>query len=132
MDRFQSFRDTWSPRLLSVLRIVTAALFLVHGTAKLFGLPHLPMFDQVHLLSLLGVQGVLEVVGGLFLLIGLFARPVAFVLSGDMAVAYFIAHWPKGWLPIENGGELAVMYSFVFLYLWIAGPGAWSLDARRS
>jgi putative oxidoreductase len=132
MDRFQSFRDTWSPRLLSVLRIVTAALFLVHGTAKLFGLPHLPMFDQVHLLSLLGVQGVLEVVGGLFMLIGLFARPVAFVLSGDMAVAYFIAHWPKGWLPIENGGELAVMYSFVFLYLWIAGPGAWSLDARRS
>jgi putative oxidoreductase len=132
MDRFQDFRDTWSPRLLSVLRIVTALLFLAHGTAKLFGVPHLPMFDQLHLLSLIGVQGVLEVVGGLFLLVGLYTRPVAFLLSGDMAAAFFIAHWPKGWLPLLNGGELAVLYSFVFLYLWAAGPGPWSVDARRT
>jgi putative oxidoreductase len=132
MDRFQDLRDTWSPRLLSVLRIVAALLFLAHGTAKLFGVPHLPMFDQLHLLSLIGVQGVLEVVGGLFLLVGLYTRPVAFLLSGDMAAAFFIAHWPKGWLPLLNGGELAVLYSFVFLYLWAAGPGPWSVDARRT
>jgi len=81
-------------------------------------------------MSLIGLQGTLEVVGGVLLLIGLFSRPVAFVLCGDMAVAYFMAHWPKGWLPFLNGGELAVLYCFVFLYLWAAGPGPWSVDAR--
>jgi putative oxidoreductase len=81
-------------------------------------------------MSLIGLQGVLEFGGGLLLLVGLFSRPVAFVLSGDMAFAYFIAHWPKGWLPILNGGDLAVLFCFVFLYLWAAGPGPWSIDAR--
>ena len=88
------------------------------------------MFDNLQLMSLVGLQGVLEAGGGLLLLIGLFSRPVAFVLSGDMAVAYFMAHFPKGWLPILNGGDLAVLFCFVFLYLCVAGPGPWSIDAR--
>jgi putative oxidoreductase len=130
MDREQSHFAVWSPRVLSVLRIVTALLFMMHGTAKLFQVPHQAMFDNLQIMSLLGLQGVLEVGGGLLLLIGLFSRPVAFVLSGDMAVAYFMAHWPKSWLPILNGGDLAVVFCFVFLYLSFAGPGPWSIDAR--
>jgi putative oxidoreductase len=121
--------QSWAPRALSVLRIVTAFLFMVHGSAKLLHVPHQAMFDNLKLMSQLGLQGVLELVGGGLLVIGLFSRPVAFVLCGDMAVAYFIAHWPKNWLPILNGGELAVMFCFVFLYVWIAGPGPWSVDA---
>lgn len=131
MDTNQGFFQEWSPRLLSVLRIVTAFLFLMHGTAKLFQIPHQAMFDNLQLMSLMGLQGVLEAGGGLLLLIGLFTRPVAFILSGDMAVAYFMAHWPKNWLPILNGGDLAVLFCFVFLYLWAAGPGPWSIDAAR-
>jgi putative oxidoreductase len=122
--------QVWAPRLLSVLRIVTAFLFIMHGTAKLFHVPHQAMFDNLQLNSLMGLQGVLEAGGGLLLLIGLFSRPVAFLLSGDMAVAYFMAHWPKSWLPILNGGDLAVLFCFVFLYLFAAGPGPWSIDAR--
>ncbi len=122
--------ETWAPRLLSVLRIVTALLFLMHGTAKLFQMPHQAMFDNLQLMSLMGFQGVLEVGGGLLMLIGLFSRTISFILSGDMAVAYFMAHWPEGWLPILNGGELAVLFCFVFLYFWAAGPGPWSVDAR--
>jgi putative oxidoreductase len=122
--------QVWAPRLLSVLRIVTALLFIMHGTAKLFHVPHQAMFDNLQLISLMGLQGVLEAGGGLLLLIGLFSRPVAFLLSGDMAVAYFMAHWPKSWLPILNGGDLAVLFCFVFLYLSAAGPGPWSIDAR--
>ncbi len=131
MISHEGFFQAWAPRLLSVLRIVTALLFMMHGTAKLFQIPHLPMFDNLQLMSLMGVQGVLEAGGGLLLLIGLFSRPVAFLLSGDMAVAYFMAHWPKSWLPLLNGGDLAVLYCFVFLYLWAAGPGPWSVDAQR-
>ena len=130
MDKDQSFFQVWSPRLLSVLRIVTALLFMMHGTAKLFQMPHQAMFDSLQVMSLMGLQGALEAGGGLLLLIGLFSRAVAFVLSGDMAVAYFTAHWPKSWLPILNGGDLAVLFCFVFLYLSAAGPGPWSIDAR--
>ena len=130
MPAYQTFFELWSPRLLSVLRIVTALLFMMHGTAKLFQMPHQAMFDNLQLMSLLGLQGVLEAGGGFLLLIGLFSRPIAFILSGDMAVAYFIAHWPKSWLPILNGGDLAVLFCFVFLYLCVAGPGPWSVDAR--
>lgn len=115
----------------SVLRIVAALLFVQHGSAKLLHVPDQPMFAHLHLMSLLGVQGVIELVGGGLLAIGLFSRPVAFILSGDMAVAFFIAHFPKGWLPILNGGDLAVLFCFSFLYLWVAGPGPWSLDALR-
>src|SRR5208283_785463 len=103
MASSENLVQVWSPRLLSVLRIVTALLFMVHGTAKLFQMPHQAMFDNLQLMSLLGLQGVLEFGGGLLLLIGLVSRPVAFILSGDMAVAYFMAHWPNGWLPILNG-----------------------------
>jgi putative oxidoreductase len=131
MDKQEAFFAAWSPRLLSVLRIVAALLFLAHGTAKLFHVPHLPNFDNLQLMSLEGAQGTIEVVGGVLLAIGLFSRPVAFILSGDMAFAYFIAHWPKNWLPLLNGGDLAVLFCFVFLYLWAAGPGPWSIDAKR-
>ena len=134
MESFTDFFAVWSPRLLSVLRIVTGGLFMQHGTAKLLHVPHVPSFDNVQLMSLIGVAGMLELGGGLLLLIGLFTRPVAFILSGEMAFAYFIAHAPKGPLPLLNAGELAVVYCFLFLYLSVAGGGPWSLDAcvRRS
>ena len=124
--------QTWSPRLLSVLRIMTALLFLQHGTAKFFGFPHVAMFDNLQFVSLLGASAVLELVGGLLMLIGLFTRPVAFILSGFMAVAYFLAHAPQGFYPLLNQGELAVLYCFVFLYFAAAGGGAWSVDAARA
>ena len=111
-----------------MLRIVTALLFLEHGTAKLFGLPHVTFFDNLSLFSLIGFAGVLEVVGGLLLLVGFWTRPTAFVLSGEMAVAYFMAHAPKGFSPLLNQGESAVLYCFIFLYLAVAGGGAWSVD----
>jgi putative oxidoreductase len=127
-------RDTtlqrWSPQLRSVLRIVAALLFVQHGSAKLLHVPDQPMFAHLELMSLLGIQGIIELVGGGLLVIGLFSRPVAFILSGDMAVAFFKAHFPHGWLPILNGGDLAVLFCFTFLYLWVAGPGPWSVDAR--
>lgn len=113
----------------SVLRIVAALLFVQHGSAKLLHVPVQAMFAHLHLMSLMGVQGVIELVGGGLLAIGLFSRPVAFILSGDMAVAFFMAHFPKSWLPILNGGDLAVLFCFTFLYLCVAGPGPWSLDA---
>lgn len=120
----------WAPRLLSVLRIVTALLFLQHGTAKLLGFPHVPFFDGLSLSSLIGLAGVLELVGGLLLIAGLLTRLTAFILSGEMAFAYFIGHAPKGFFPILNNGELAILFCFVFLYLTAAGGGAWSLDRR--
>ena len=125
---------TWSPRLLSVLRIVAALLFLQHGLAKLLHFPHVAMFDQLQLLSLIGLAGVIELVGGALLLVGLFTRPVAFIMSGEMAVAYFMAHAPRGFFPLQNQGELAILFCFVFLYLAAAGGGPWSVDsllARR-
>ena len=131
MEISQSFYAVWTPRILGILRIVTAFLFLQHGTAKLFGMPHIAMFDDLQLFSLIGLAGVLELVGGLLVLIGLFTRPTAFVLSGMMAVAYFMAHATKGLLPILNQGELAVMYCLVFLYFAVAGAGAFSIDAGR-
>ena len=115
---------TWQPRLLGLLRIATALLFLQHGTAKLLGFPHVAMFDNLRLLSLLGVAGVLELAGGILLLLGVFTRPVAFILSGEMAFAYFLAHAQKSFFPVLNQGELAALYCFVFLYLAVAAPGA--------
>jgi putative oxidoreductase len=121
---------SWRPQALAVLRIVTAYLFIQHGTAKLLGVPHQAMFDGLQLFSLAGLAGVLELVGGALVLIGLFTRPTAFVLSGFMAVAYFMAHASQGHVlsPLLNQGELAVLFCFVFLYLVFAGPGAWSVD----
>lgn len=118
-----------APEMRSVLRIVAALLFVQHGCAKLLHVPYQAMFAHLQLMSLLGLQGVIELVGGGLLTIGLFSRPVAFILAGDMAVAFFMAHFPKGWLPILNGGDLAVLFCFTFLYLCVAGPGPWSLDA---
>lgn len=125
-----SFAD-WAPRLLSVLRIVTAFLFIQHGTAKLFGIPHIAYFDNLQLFSLIGFAGVLEIVGGFLVLIGWFTRPASFILSGQMAFAYFMGHAPQGFLPILNQGEPAVLFCFVFLYLAAAGAGPWSVDATR-
>jgi len=118
----------WQPWLLSLLRVIAALLLLQHGTAKLFAFPHVAMFDGLKLFSLVGVAGILEFFGGILLLLGLFTRPVSFILSGEMAAAYFIAHAQKGFFPILNGGELAVLYCFVFLYFAAAGGGAASLD----
>ena len=126
-----AFYATWSPRLLGLLRIILGFLYIQHGTAKLFGVPHVAMFDGLQLFSLMGAAGVLELVGGALLLIGLFTRPVAFILSGQMAVAYFLMHAPAAFLPILNGGEMAVMYCFTFLYFAAAGAGAFSLDGLR-
>lgn len=116
-------------RLLGVMRIVLAFLFLQHGTAKLFGFPHVGMFDGP-LSPLIFTAGLLEVLGGFMLLAGFMTRKVSFVLSGLMAAAYFIGHMGKGFLPLLNGGELAVVYCFVFLFLSVAGGGAFSLDNR--
>jgi putative oxidoreductase len=118
----------WTPRMLSVLRAMAGALFLEHGTQKLFGFPAPPNAAPA-LFSLLGVQGVLELTGGLLMLVGLFTRPVAFILAGDMAVAYFISHAPQSFFPVLNRGDAAILYCFIFLYLASAGGGSWSLDA---
>lgn len=128
--RLERLSSTAAPYLLSVLRVVGAFLFMQHGAQKLLSFPAPPPTPPA-LFSLLGLAGVLELVGGLLLLLGLFTRPVAFVLSGFMAVAYFMAHAPQGFWPLLNRGELAALYSFLFLYLAAAGGGPWSLDARR-
>lgn len=120
--------DHYLPHVQGVLRIATALLFLQHGTAKLFGYPHVAMFDNLKLLSVLGVGGAIELVGGLLMLVGLFTRPVAFVLSGEMAVAYFGFHGFEAFWPILNKGELAALYCFVFLFFSVAGPGKFALD----
>ncbi len=132
MDFSDSTCKVWTPRILGILRIIIGFLFLQHGTAKLFGVPHIAMFDGVQLFSLMGFAGMLELVGGLLILVGLFTRPTAFILSGEMAAAYFMAHAPHGLLPILNQGELAVVYCFAFLYFAVAGAGAFSIDATRS
>jgi putative oxidoreductase len=132
------FQDQWAPHILGALRIVAGYLFIVHGTTTLFQAPYIEMFANVPLLSIYGAAGILEVVGGAMLILGLFTRPAAFVLSGLMAFAYFIGHAPQGnvLLPILNGGELAALYSFLFLFISVSGPGSFALDGyvrnRRS
>jgi putative oxidoreductase len=117
-----------APYLQSVLRIVAAFLFLAHGTQKLFAFPVGP---RVALTSMLGAAGILETVGGSLMILGLFTRPVALILSGEMAYAYFNAHMPRGHWPIQNGGELAVLYCFLWLFFCAAGAGPLSVDGRR-
>ena len=121
--------NAWSPQLLSVLRIVAALLYLLHGTQKLFGMPPSAKGRTVPLASMMGTAGVIEIVGGALILLSLFTRLAAFICSGEMAFAYFLAHAPRGWLPNTNGGELPVLYCFIFLSLAAAGGGARSLDA---
>lgn len=120
----------WAPRMLSVLRIMTALIFLAHGSQKLLNFPASDFAPAAF--SLPWIAGVLELFGGALLVVGLFTRPVAFVLSGLMAVAYFIAHAPQSFYPALNGGDAAILYSFVFLYLVLAGAGPWSVDALRN
>jgi putative oxidoreductase len=124
-----------SPRtafsVLSILRIYTGLSLLQHGTGKILGFPVVPNFAHVELNSLAGVGGMIELIGGLLFTIGLFTRPVAFILCGFTAVAYFMVHAGRGFYPVLNGGELAAVYCFVFLYFVFAGAGPWSLDALR-
>lgn len=121
----------WAPRVLSILRIVTAFLFMLHGSAKLIQFPDTGHYLHLQLFSLIGLAGTLELVGGTLLLIGLFTRPVSFILSGEMAFAYFMAHAPRSFFPVVNQGDAAVLYCFIFLYLAFAGGGPWSIDAWR-
>ncbi|SDG88153.1 DoxX family protein [Alloyangia pacifica] len=119
----------WGAAMLSVLRIVSSLIFLLHGAQKLFGFP--PTEQRPPLFSLMGLGGVLELFGGLLLLVGLYTRPVAFVLSGMMAVAYWMFHAPQNLFPTVNGGDAAILYCFLFLYFAVVGGGTWSLDAAR-
>lgn len=124
-----TFLDKWQPQLLAVLRIVSGLLFIEHGTAKLLHVPNVAMFD--HPLSpLLTAAGAIEIVGGAFVTLGFFARYAAFIISGEMAVAYFMAHAPQSFFPVLNLGENAILFCFIFLYLAAAGPGAWSINRR--
>ena len=119
----------WAPRVLSILRIVVGLVLLQYGLAKLFGWPAVKMFEDLAWFSLFGVAGMFELFGGTLLILGLFTRPVAFILSGEMAAAYFIEHFPHSFFPIQSEGDLAVVLCFTFLYLAFAGGGPWSLDA---
>jgi putative oxidoreductase len=125
-----SLETVWAPRILSILRIVAALLFFEHGTSKLLGFPPSD-HSGPEVLSLSWIAGALELVGGALLIVGLFTRPVAFILAGEMAFAYWMAHAPKSAFPLLNGGDSAILYCFVFLYLAFAGGGPWSLDALR-
>lgn len=119
----------WRPHALSLLRIVTGLLIIQHGMGKLIGFPVYPMYAAVKPLSLVGTAGFIELIGGALLIIGLWTRPVAFILAGMMAFAYFIGHFPRGFHPLINGGTLAALYCFACLYLSTAGAGPWSVDA---
>ncbi|HKS88886.1 MAG TPA: DoxX family protein [Stellaceae bacterium] len=131
MDRVE-VQTIWTPRFLSVLRIVIGVLFFEHGTAKLLDFPHQATHKAFQLFTLVpGLQGLLEFIGGLLIIFGLLTRPVAFILAGDMAVAYFMSHAPRSPFPLLNGGELAIVYCFAFLYFAVAGAGVWSLDELR-
>jgi putative oxidoreductase len=124
---------SWAPQLLSLLRIVAAFLFMQYGSTKVLAFPAAVMPDggTAPLTSLPGFAGALELVGGALLLVGLFTRPVAFLLSGEMAVAYFMGHAPQGFWPVLNQGAPAVFFAFLWLYISSAGPGPWSIDALR-
>jgi len=136
MTRSNSIIRKWqgyAPQLWSLLRIVAAILFIQFGTMKLFGYPIVmpPQAGPLHLFSEIGVAGILETFGGGLMLIGLFTRPVAFILSGEMAVAYFQGHAPNGFWTLANGGGDAVFFCFLWLYFSAAGAGPWSIDAKR-
>lgn len=119
----------WKPRALSLLRIITGLMIIQHGMGKIIGFPVLPAYANVKPLSLIGATGFIELIGGALLILGLLTRPAAFILSGEMAFAYFMVHAPKSFYPLINGGTLAIMYCFACLYLSTAGAGPWSVDA---
>jgi putative oxidoreductase len=122
--------QAWTPRMLSVLRVVTALLFLQYGLSKYFGFPAKPPANFA-MFSLIGLAGAIELLGSLLLLVGLYSREAAFIMSGEIAVAYFMRRAPNGFFPQVNGGGLEVLFCFVFLFLFVAGPGSWSVDAAR-
>ena len=121
--------DGLAPHMLSVLRIVAALLFFLHGTQKLIGFP--PTSFSPSFFSMYGAAALLEIAGGALLFVGFYTRPVAFVLSGQMAFAYFLSHAPRSLWPTSNNGDASILFSFLFLYFVFAGPGPWSLDARK-
>jgi putative oxidoreductase len=121
--------NPWAPRVLSVVRIVAGLIFLAHGTQKLLGFPASDMNPPMF--SIFWFAGLIELVAGTLITVGLFTRPAAFIASGTMAFAYFIAHAPQNFFPALNGGDAAILYCFFFLYLVFAGPGSWSIDAQR-
>jgi putative oxidoreductase len=126
-------RLTWEPRILSILRIMVGLLYMQHGLNKLFDFPPTPTHAPYHLFTLVpGLAGLLEAFGGLLVVLGLFTRPVAFLLSGEMALAYFMGHAKRGFFPLLNGGEGAVLFCFIFFYLFVAGGGVWGLDRVRA
>jgi putative oxidoreductase len=130
MSIFEPAPPPWPSRMLSVFRIVAGLIFMSAGTAILFGCPPSPMpMPPTPLMSQLGLGAILEIVGGLAIVLGVFTRPVAFVLAGEMAVAYFQFHFPSSFWPTTNNGVPAVLYCFLFLYLTFAGAGTWSIDA---
>jgi len=130
MSIFEPSPSAWTGRMLSVLRIVVGTVFFTHGTQKLFGVPPMPQgMPPIEWMSQFGIAGILEVFGGLLIILGLFTRPVSFVLAGEMAVAYFQVHHPQSFWPSASGGEPAVLYCFIFLYFVFAGAGPWSIDA---
>ena len=136
MGFLMRLRQAWEPRVLSILRIIVGLLFLEHGTQKIFDFPPRPNARPFELFTLApGLAGIMELVGGILIVLGLFTRPVAFLLSGEMTFAYFMSHAPRGFYPISmggNGGELAILYCFTFLYFVFVGAGVWSLDEMRS
>lgn len=119
----------WAPRALSVLRLIMGLMIIQHGMAKLIGFPAVPSFAHLNPLSLIGLAGFIELIGGALLIVGLQTRLAAFIVSGEMAVGYFMAHAPKSFFPLINGGTLAIMFCFTCLFLSTAGPGPWSVDA---
>jgi putative oxidoreductase len=121
--------EKYAPEMLSVVRIVVALLFLEHGSAKLLGFPTSPHGEPAFM-TLMWIQGLIELLGGALLALGLFTRPIAFILSGNMAVAYFMGHASKGFFPLVNGGDAAILYCLIFLLFFVAGPGRWNLDAE--
>jgi putative oxidoreductase len=131
MQAFDSL-SRYSPQALGLLRIVTALIFIAHGTQKLFGFPAPPGSGLPPALSLYWFGAILEAVGGLAILFGFLTRPIAFILAGEMAYAYWFMHFPRDFYPVLNGGDAAILYCFIFLFLVVAGAGAWSIDGSRS
>ena len=126
----ERFLGSYSPHLFAILRIVAGLMFAMHGSQKLFGWPG--DGNTVELVSLMGLAGIIEFVGGLLIAFGCFASWAAFIASGQMAAAFFMAHFPQGWNPVTNDGEKAVLYCFLFLYIAAHGAGIWSIDAARN
>jgi putative oxidoreductase len=129
MDKMNRMLAGYEPMALSIFRIMTGLLLFQYGVAKLFKYPPVPMFAKVELMSLYGAAGTIELIFGALLIVGLFTRLAAFILSGEMAFAYFLGHFPKGFLPLVNGGNAAILFCFACLYLAFAGGGPWSVDA---